>query len=177
MASSEATRSSGGVEPGTAGNSQLRAAFGCYATGVAIVTIVDAGQAKGLAVNSFTSVSLNPPLVSWCIRKKSGRVLPFLETDGHTISVLSRQHESCCRELAGQGTHSLAGVALEETENGPPAVAHALAVFECRKAAVHNAGDHFLVLSEVLRWSSQDAGAPLIFYKGRYADIADGCTR
>ena len=154
----------------------LRSALGCYATGVAIVTVTDGGEAKGLAVNSFTSVSLDPPLVSWCIRKDSGRLLAFIESTAHTISILSRQHETCCRHIAGQGTHSLAGVPLQDTEVGPPAVAGALAFLECRTAAIHDAGDHLLVLSEVMRWSANPVGDPLIFFQGRFAEISQTCA-
>lgn len=154
-------------------NRELRAALGRYATGVAVVTVMDKGQAKGLVVNSFTSVSLDPPLVSWCIQRNSARLLPFLEEERHTISILSRQHESFCRQVAGRGGHSLTDAALQETEIGTPVVTGALAIFECRKAAAHDAGDHILMLSSVQRWSFAAHGDPLIFFMGRFAEIAD----
>ncbi len=169
VGSSPRTDASAGNSPV---NRELRAALGRYATGVAVVAVMDEGQAKGLVVNSFTSVSLDPPLVSWCIQRNSGRLFPFLKEDRHTISVLSRQHETFCRQVAGRDGHRLTGAALQETELGTPVVAGALAIFECRKAAVHDAGDHILILSSVERWSFAAGGEPLIFFMGRFSEIA-----
>ena len=151
---------------------KLRQALGRYATGVAMITVQEAGHTLGLTVNSFTSVSLDPPLVSWCIRKSSGRVAPFVRPGLHTISILSRQHEAECRRIAAEGMHRLTGIPLDDMESGPPAITGALAVFECRQSRLYDTGDHFLVLGEVLRaGAGPERSAPLIFFNGKFTEI------
>jgi flavin reductase (DIM6/NTAB) family NADH-FMN oxidoreductase RutF len=128
----------------------------------------------GITVNSFTSVSLDPPLVLWCIDKKSDRFHAFTGASGYTINILGTDHQAVSSRLAKQGEHSLDGIALEPTELGPPALAQSLAVFECEAAQVHDAGDHAILVGRVVRFHLHDEGAPLVFFKGRYGALADG---
>jgi flavin reductase (DIM6/NTAB) family NADH-FMN oxidoreductase RutF len=151
----------------------FRQALGCFPTGVAVITATGAGGAhKGITVNSFTSVSLDPPLVLWCIDRKSDRFEAFIHANGYTISLLGTAHEEVSARLAKQGAHSLNGIDLLETELGPPALSDALAFFECKSEAVHQGGDHAILVGRVLRFARREAGAPLIFYKGRYGALA-----
>jgi len=151
----------------------FRQALGCFPTGVAVVTAsVPGGTHKGITVNSFTSVSLEPPLVLWCIDRKSDRFEAFTNADGYTISLLGTAHEDVSARLSKQGSHSLSGIGLIETELGPPALAGALAFFECEGEAVHQGGDHAILVGRVLRFTKREAGAPLIFFNGRYGALA-----
>jgi flavin reductase (DIM6/NTAB) family NADH-FMN oxidoreductase RutF len=151
----------------------FRQALGCFPTGVAVVTATGAGGAyKGITVNSFTSVSLDPPLVLWCIDRKSDRFEAFTHAKGYTISLLGTAHEEVSARLAKQGAHSLSGIDLIETELGPPALSDALAFFECESEAVHQGGDHAILVGRVLRFARREAGAPLVFFKGRYGALA-----
>jgi 4-hydroxyphenylacetate 3-hydroxylase, reductase component len=151
----------------------FRQALGTFPTGVAVVTAAPAGgHPMGITVNSFTSVSLDPPLVLWCLDRKSDRFPAFTAAAHHTISVLGTAHETISSRLAKQGAHSLEGVDLLPTELGPPALADALAIFECERHAVHDAGDHAILIGRVLRFARREAGAPLVFFQGKYGALA-----
>jgi flavin reductase (DIM6/NTAB) family NADH-FMN oxidoreductase RutF len=149
----------------------FRQALGAFPTGVAVVT---AGEGKhvGITVNSFTSVSLDPPLVLWCIDKKSDRFEAFTRAKSFTISILGTAHEAVSSRLAKQGSHHLDGIELLPTRLGPPALGDALAYFECEKEAVHDAGDHAILVGRVIRFGRHDAGAPLVFFRGHYGALS-----
>jgi flavin reductase (DIM6/NTAB) family NADH-FMN oxidoreductase RutF len=151
----------------------FRRALGSFPTGVAVVTAAAESEPVGITVNSFTSVSLDPPLVLWCLKKDSNRYRAFMEAKGFTVSVLGSEHESVSSRLARQGEHKLQGMPLLETELGPPALADAHAVFECARAAVYDGGDHAILIGRVLRFACRDDGAPLVFYRGRYGALSD----
>ena len=153
----------------------FRQALGCFPTGVAVVTTSgpDAGH-RGITVNSFTSVSLDPPLVLWCIDRKSDRFPAFTKARTYTISLLGTTHEAVSSRLAKQGAHSLDGIDLIQTRLGPPALADALAFFECEAEAVYQAGDHAILVGRVLRFAKREAGEPLVFFQGRYGALAAG---
>jgi flavin reductase (DIM6/NTAB) family NADH-FMN oxidoreductase RutF len=151
-----------------------RQALGSFPTGVAVVTATTPeGRAVGITVNSFTSVSLDPPLVLWCLDNKSDRHAIFTAAPSFTISILATSHEQVSSRLARRGEHSLEGVGLIDTEVGPPALADALAWFECTRESVTEGGDHAILLGRVLRFSGADAGAPLVFFRGRYRLVAE----
>jgi flavin reductase (DIM6/NTAB) family NADH-FMN oxidoreductase RutF len=151
----------------------FRNALGAFPTGIAVVTAAGADTHVGITVNSFTSVSLDPPLVLWCIDRKSARYPTFAAALGFTISILASGHREVSSRLAKSGEHSLDGVALAPTELGPPALADALAVFECARENVWDAGDHAVLIGRVLRFARHDsAGAPLIYFRGRYSALA-----
>lgn len=149
----------------------FRQALGSFPTGVAVVT---AGEGKhvGITVNSFTSVSLDPPLVLWCIDKRSDRFGAFTHATAFTISVLGTAHEEVSARLARQGSHHLDGIGLLSTALGPPALAEALAHFECEREALHDGGDHAILVGRVIRFARHDAGAPLVYFQGHYGALA-----
>lgn len=151
----------------------FRQALGAFPTGVAVVTTTRDGEPPiGITVNSFTSVSLDPPLVLWCIDARSERFPIFTAAPGFTISILGTAHEEVSSQLARPGAHRLDRFPLLPTELGPPALADALAVFECRREAVHAGGDHAILVGRVLRFARREAGAPLVFFQGRYSALS-----
>ncbi len=161
----------------------FRDALGCFPTGIAVVTaaspaadaVPGSNEAShiGITVNSFTSVSLDPPLVLWCIDRRSRRYPFFATAPGFTVSILAAGHRAVSARLAGTGEHSLDGIALIPTQLGPPALADALAVFECARESVQDAGDHAILLGRVLRFARHDgAGAPLVYFQGKYGALA-----
>src|ERR1700748_1814006 len=124
----------------------FRNALGSFPTGVAVITTrASAEHHLGITVNSFTSVSLEPPLVLWCMDKKSDRYHIFTNARSYTVSILGTEHQEVSSRLAKQGSHSLEGIALTGTTLGPPALADALAVFECEAHKVHDTGDHAIL--------------------------------
>ena len=161
----------------------FRDALGAFPTGVAVVTAAPAADAAiagatpdshlGITVNSFTSVSLDPPLVLWCIDRRSRRYHAFAAGTGFTISILGAGHREVSMRLARPGEHNLDGIALIPTALGPPALAEALAVFECALESVQDAGDHAVLIGRVLRFARHDeADAPLVYFKGKYGALA-----
>jgi flavin reductase (DIM6/NTAB) family NADH-FMN oxidoreductase RutF len=152
----------------------FRNALGCFPTGVAVVTAESSDRPPmGITVNSFTSVSLDPPLVLWCVDCRSDRFHTFINAPGFTISVLGTSHRHVSARLARPGAHSLEGIPLRTTELGPPALADALAIFECSREALHPGGDHTILIGRVLRFSQQPRGEPLIFFCGRYRAVSE----
>ncbi len=154
----------------------FRHALGCFPTGIAVMTAVDDGASHiGITVNSFTSVSLDPPLVLWCIDRRSRRYPAFAQAPGFTVSILASGHKAVSSKLATAGEHTLDGIDLTPTELGPPALKDALAVFECARESVQDAGDHAILIGRVLRFARHEgAGAPLIYFHGRYGALAQG---
>ena len=162
----------------------FREALGWFPTGIAVMTAAPpaiAGNSKeaveashiGITVNSFTSVSLDPPLVLWCIDRRSRRYPAFANAPGFTVSILASGQKAVSARLAGAGEHSLDGIALMETELGPPALADSLAVFECALESVQDAGDHAILIGRVLRFARhENAGAPLVYFRGNYGALA-----
>src|ERR1700742_2594595 len=101
----------------------FRDALGTYPTGVAVVTAAGVGAHIGITVNSFTSVSLDPPMLLWCMDRRSQRHDVFVRAAGFTVSILGTDHQEVSSRLARPGEHALDGLALLETELGPPALA------------------------------------------------------
>lgn len=152
----------------------FRDALGCFPTGVVVITAESAERPPmGITVNSFTSVSLDPPLVLWCVDRRSDRFKTFSGAGGFTVSVLDATHGGVSARLARPGAHALDGIPMAGTMLGPPALADALAVFECIREWVHEAGDHVILVGRVARFSHRRAGAPLVFFRGRYGVVAD----
>lgn len=147
----------------------FRDALGCFPTGVTLVTALSAdSDSMGITVNSFASVSLDPPLILWCIHRRSQRFETFVNADAFTVSVLDATHETVSSRLAKPGEHRLGGIPLVATESGAPALADALAVFESARQAVYDGGDHAVVLGRVIRFRFRYVGAPLVFFRGRF---------
>src|SRR5690349_5860161 len=118
--------------PVTFDTKAFRAALGSFPTGITVMTAASSEASHiGITVNSFTSVSLDPPLVLWCIDRRSRRYPAFANAPGFTVSILASGHQEVSTRLAKAGEHNLDGIALIPTELGPPALADSLAVFEC----------------------------------------------
>ena len=149
----------------------FRDALGCFPTGVAVVTAAGADSHFGITVNSFTSVSLDPPLLLWCMDRRSRRHDVFVKASGFTVSILGTEHKEVSSRLARPGEHSLDDIGLIETELGPPALADSLAVYECAAEKKIEAGDHTILLGRVLRFSRPSASAPLVFFRGKYSAL------
>ena len=153
---------------------ELRNAFGCFATGITIVTTLnEKGEAVGITANSFTSVSLDPPLLLWCLDRRSTTFETFNACKAFVVTVLDINAAPLASRFAMKAGHSAEGVDTVPTELGPPTFSDALAVFECDVYARQDAGDHVVILGKVRRFTRLliDDGAgsgPLLYYRGRY---------
>ncbi|NRQ32778.1 flavin reductase family protein [Nonomuraea sp. NN258] len=146
----------------------LREAFGQFATGVAVITTVTPeGTRAGVTVNSFTSVSLDPPLVLWCLSERAPSAPSFLRAGQFAINVLAAGQEHLSRRFATGAADKFAGVELLGTPL--PLLAGTLAHFVCRTVRVHDGGDHHIFVGEVERYQRAE-GDPLVFHAGRYRE-------
>lgn len=151
----------------------FRSSLGRFATGVTVVTtrLAD-GAYAGLTVNSFSSVSLEPPLVLWSIGTDSSGYLAFSTADHFCINVLARPHEDIAMAFAKSDGAKFDAVAYTEGVGGAPVLDEALAAFECVKEAHYPGGDHLIVVGRVARVQMRESGdAPLVFYQGAFCGV------
>lgn len=150
----------------------LRRAFGRFGTGVTIVTIHAPAGPLGMTANSFSSVSLDPPLVLWSPARKSQRHDAFTAAPTFCIHVLGADQLPLAQHFAGQG-HDFAGFDWIDGPNGAPTFTGCLATFHCDTYAVHGAGDHSLILGHVRHAAVAEGDAPgLMFDRGRFGQFA-----
>lgn len=151
----------------------FRQCLGKFGTGVTVVTCCDAsGQPCGITANSFSSVSLDPPLILWNIAKVSNSLDAYLNAQHFAINVLSSAQRDVSDHFA-QSDHTLFdGIDYELSDDGAPILPDTIARFECRTREIHDCGDHYIVIGEVERFSAGD-GEPLLFYSGGYRAIGD----
>ncbi len=146
---------------------ELRFAMACFATGVVVVTADGSEGPVGMAVNSFVSVSLEPPLVMFCAGRTS-TTWPTVRAAGHfCANVLSADQEHLARQFARKGDR-FAGVGHRTGITGAPVLEAVHAHMECEIVDVHEAGDHFVVIGRVLDLSADDQALPLLFYRSSY---------
>lgn len=152
----------------------FRDALGCFATGVCVASTRDAaGLPIGVTVNSFTSVSLDPPLVLFCLDRAADSLSAFLAADGFAISVLAADQRGVSANFAQRPTADRwAGLAAETLATGAPLIPGALAALDCRRHAVHDGGDHVILVGRVVALRSRADGRPLLYVRGAYGDLA-----
>lgn len=149
---------------------QLRDAMGCFATGVTIVTTMTDRGPLGMTVNSFASVSLDPPLVLWSPARKSER-FPAFETANHfAVHILSQDQQELATKFSKFGIEAFDGLDYTRGIGDVPLLEECSARFECSHAAGHDGGDHLIVVGEVLRISASDKPS-LVFYRGEFTGV------
>ena len=147
----------------------LRDALGCFATGVTIVTTFAAdGLPVGLTANSFTSVSLEPPLLLVCIARSAGSLAAFETNERFGVNVLQIGQQPTSDRFARRGEDKFAQTQWEVGEFGSPVLTGALTSFECRRSAVHDGGDHIILVGEVLKARFEPRRDPLLYFRGKY---------
>ncbi|SMX23858.1 flavin reductase family protein [Boseongicola aestuarii] len=149
----------------------FRDALGTFATGVTIVTCKTETGPIAIAANSFSSLSLDPALVLWSPAKSSRRFPAFEAARHYAIHVLNAEQVALCQTFARDGT-AFDGLDYSENAHGVPLINGCLARFECTQHAIHDGGDHVIIVGEVNRAEMTD-GAPLVFSKGSYGRFTD----
>ena len=147
----------------------LRDALGCFATGVTVVTCLnDAGEPAGITVNSFTSVSLDPPLLLVCLHKQATSATALIETSHFAINVLQTGQQPASITFSTRVEDRFGSTPWSCGEAGAPILKDSLGVFECERFAVYDGGDHHILVGRVVK-ASFDAGLdPLLYFRGRY---------
>lgn len=146
----------------------LKDAFGRFSTGVTVATCRRRqGGFAAITVNSFTSVSLSPPLVLWCIETKASTFDDFNNSPSYAISILSDAQQSVSQRFAAHAPVPLSPDEYEIWSTGSPILAERLAGFDCEIVDRHRSGDHVILVGKVVQFDSR-AGAPLTYYASSY---------
>jgi flavin reductase (DIM6/NTAB) family NADH-FMN oxidoreductase RutF len=157
----------------------FRQLLGCFPTGVAVITTrAFDGQPAGLTCNSFSSVSLEPPLVLFSLRKASRLLSAFTGADGFAINILSQQQDALSGRFASTKIEDkFSGVDWHPGQMGLPVIEGCLASFECSMHACHEAGDHYIFIGEVRHMDGGGKDHALVFYKGAYMMLAESLRK
>lgn len=150
----------------------FRRALGQFATGVTVIATSSGDQLVGMAANSFSAVSLDPPLVLWSIRKESKSVPAFLDNGHFSINVLGEDQMELSGLFGRPQPEQFTQVAWSAGRHGDPLLEGAIAHFECVSEAVLDGGDHHILVGRVERFARYE-GAPLLFAQGQYG-VAEG---
>jgi len=148
----------------------LRNALGSFTTGVTVVTAMGPHGPTGMTVNSFTSVSLDPPLVLWSPAKSSARHGLFIAAHHYAIHVLGADQDHLSARFT-RGGAGFEGLEWHRNEEGAPIIPRTLARFECVRSTLHDAGDHSIIIGRVLRAAHRE-GEPLCFSRGSFGRFA-----
>lgn len=155
---------------------ELRDVLGSFATGVTIITGVDEdGGPVGLTANSFNSVSLDPPLVLFSLDRGANCVSAFQEGKPFTVNVLRDDQQPHSNHFASKADDKFAEMDFTwaEGENGCAVIEGSLAHLECTCESLHEGGDHWIVIGRVSRIEGDPEGRPLVFFRGRYANLGE----
>jgi flavin reductase (DIM6/NTAB) family NADH-FMN oxidoreductase RutF len=154
---------------------QFRNALGSYATGVAIVTARDGnGGFVGMTINSFASVSLDPPLVLWSVQLNSPSSAAFRQAERFAVSILCTEHQALAKRFASNEADRFADAPMRRSPSGLPVVENALTVFDCRTVARYAGGDHEILVGHVEALEArEDAEATALgFYRGKFLPVS-----
>ncbi len=150
---------------------EFRKVLGQFATGVTLVTTAQDGAAQAMTVNSFSSVSLSPPLVLFCADKRARTNAAVAASGAFAVNILRDDQRDISDLFAGKGTDAERQAVLaggRRVETGSPVLGGVLAWLDCKVVAAHDAGDHVIYVGEALAAGSGDVGAPLLYYRGTY---------
>ena len=153
----------------------FRNTVGCFATGVTIITTIDSeGNPIGLTANSFTSLSLDPPMVLFCLDRNVASFDEF-QMGGHfAVNILSTSQQDISNRFAKSGPEKWEGCEFSSWDTGSPIFPGCLASMECDVTSIIDGGDHVIVLGKVIRMERDDEfSKPLLYFLGCYANLAD----
>lgn len=162
----DGTMQSDGIIPNAANARIFRDALGRFATGVTVVTITGPDGPMGFTANSFSSLSMDPPLVLWSPAKSSQRYPHFAAAEHYAIHILGQAQSEWPARFA-RGGAGFDGLDWHLNAEGVPILPQALARFDCARHATHDGGDHLIIVGHVLRLALEE-GEPLVFAKGKF---------
>ena len=152
---------------------ELRNAFGTFATGITVITTKGRdGNDYGLTANSFSSVSLDPPLLLWCLGKQTDCYDAFQNAEYYAVHILADTQQDLSNTFASKGADKFAGLNVERGPGDIPMLSGAVTRFVCKSAHQYPGGDHIIHVGEVMAVSSAE-GKPLLFHKGKYETLAE----
>lgn len=146
----------------------LRQLLGQYATGITVVTALDVKQRKiGMTANSFTSVSLDPPLILWNIAKSATHFEDFKQAEYFAINILNEDQYLESKHFSKSADDKFEGLDDVDEYMGIPILNKSLTTFVCRQYELHEAGDHYIIVGQIEACRNQ-MGNPLVFHNGQY---------
>jgi flavin reductase (DIM6/NTAB) family NADH-FMN oxidoreductase RutF len=147
-----------------------------FATGITVITTVDSnGHPHGMTVNSFSSVSLDPPLILVCIDLKNAILGHFLTSAWFAVNILSDDQEDVSRRFSSAAERRFQGMDWKPGDSGVPLISGSLALMECELTKTFEAGDHAVLIGEVRRASYRE-GNPLVYFGSAYRNLASAGT-
>ena len=150
---------------------EFRNALGTFATGVTVITTVDAeGNRYGVTANSYNSVSLDPPLILWSLANSSGSLQAFMQCDTFAVHILGAHQEDLAMRFASRGDDKFAGMETRAGIGDVPLFDDCVAHFECHTENRFEGGDHVIFLGRVLHFEQCDH-EPLLFHRGKFARV------
>lgn len=148
----------------------LRRALGKFATGVTVVTTIDEnGDDVGMTANSFSSVSMDPPLILWSVDKGNMGTKAYREAEYFAVNVLNDSQVDISNRFAKRGEDKFSGLDFTRGVGGVPRITGSASIFECRTWNTYDGGDHLIIVGEVLNYTYQESVRSLVFHNGRYA--------
>jgi flavin reductase (DIM6/NTAB) family NADH-FMN oxidoreductase RutF len=160
--------------PSLVGAKAFRDVLGAFLTGVTVVTAFDGERRpRGLTANSFTSVSLDPPLILVCIAKGAGCYDILRSAKRFGVNILGDWQTNISAAFASNSENKFEGVEIDVADDGPPLIRNCLSVLDCARHNVFDAGDHIIVVGRVVGFASS-SGSPLGYYRGRYMALGEG---
>ena len=172
-----ATGSARGSEPATDEDiyhpdaGEFRRVLGQFATGVTIITAVDGDEPVGVAANSFTSVSLDPPLVLFCVGRDSTTWPRIERARKFAVNILGEHQETLSQLFAKKGADRFGQVEWHLGVGGSPVLEEVIAYLDCEFWAQYDGGDHIIVVGRVLDLGVDHDAGPLLFFQGKYGRI------
>ena len=147
---------------------QFRDVMGTFTTGVTIITTLEKKIPYGITANSFTSVSLSPPLVMFCLGKSSTNFDAFMNSDCFAVNILTAKQDALSAHFATFEGDRFDGLNYSTWETGAPILENVVSAIDCRREATHDAGDHVIMVGLVVRAEVQNQSSPLLYFKGGY---------
>ena len=151
----------------------FRRVLGHYPTGVCVVTAIQPdGTPAAMVVGSFTSVSLDPPLVAFFPDRGSSSWPKIQQAGKFCVNILGSHQQDVCQRFAAKGDNKFEGLEYRLSANGSPVLEDVVAWIDCKLDVVHEAGDHFIVLGHVCELDIARPEQPLLFFRGKYGNFA-----
>jgi len=151
----------------------LRQTVGRFVTGVTVVSLESEGEVRAMTANSFTSLSLDPPLVLFCLGKDTKAGQHIRKVSGFAVSILSHEQQDLSSYFAGSWRGDDPPPFTFTAWDGGPRLDGCIAALGCRISAIHEGGDHWIVVGEVVATYRVEQGLPLVFFGGRYMTLGD----
>lgn len=149
----------------------FRRILGHFPTGVVVIAAIDCGEPVGMTMGSFTSVSLDPPMVGFFPGKSSTSWPRIAQAGRFVVNILAAHQVDLCRAFAARGADKFASCTWRSADNGAPVINGAIAWIECSISQVFDVGDHWFVLGDVASLTADGGSDPLVFFRGQYKGL------